>query len=239
MQQFKITEAQFRKFRRKFLTIYIPAVAVVVIVIAVADAYRNDSGGFPVWAITVPLLLAYFGFITYRTLRRQQRLMKSYTITIDGSTIIREQDNTPTISISFMEIKEIIKTRKGGFIIKGLHRTDLIAIPRSLNETGELERELQTLAPITTGKKDPLMLRYRSLLLLVAIGMYVIMYTVQNKIMIAVSALVLTGVLGWSFYEIQISKNVTTNSKRSSWFYLLVIASILYMTYIKLTLPVF
>src|ERR1700761_3509187 len=195
MSQFKINEEQFRKFRRRFLVIYIPFVVVAVSLIVVSDVYRTGDIGFPVWAVILPVFLAYFGFTVYRTLRRQQRLMTSYTITIEDGDITRVQDNTPTISISFMEIKEIIKTRKGGFLIKGLQRTDLIAIPKWLNETGELERELQTLAPITTGKKDPLMIRYQSLLVLLAVGMYVCLYTVQNKIATVASALVLIGVL--------------------------------------------
>jgi len=239
MSEFRISEEQFRKFRRKFLAIYVPVAVLVVGVFVVTDTYKSHDAGFPVWALVVPIMLAYFGFTVYRTLRRQQRLWMSYTITIEGGGITRVQANTPTISISFMEIKEIIKTRKGGFLIKGLHRTDLIAIPKWLNETGQLEQELQTLASITTDRKDPLMIRYRSLLVLLAIGLYVCLYSVQNKILVATSALLLTGVLGWTLYEIQISKNVTTYTKRSSWVYLLIIAGILYLTYIKLSLPVF
>ncbi len=239
MSQFKISEEQYRKFRRRFFAVYIPTIAVGVIAIIVANSYSSKGFDFQVWAITIPIFLIYFSFIFYRILRRQRRILLSYTVTITDSGITREQDKTPTISISFMEIKEIIKTRKGVFVVKGLYRTDLIAIPKWLNETGELERELQALAPITTDKKDPLMIRYRSLLMLLAVGLYVCLYSVQNKVVIGASALVLSGLLGWSFYEIQTSKNVTTYAKRGSWVYLLIIASILYMTYIKLTLPVF
>jgi hypothetical protein len=239
MSQFKISEQQYRKFRKRLLSIYIPFFCVIIAVIVVTNSYGKGGGEFPTWVIVIPVLLAYLGFILYRTLRRQQRIMSSYTITISESGITREQDSTPTISISFMEIKEIIKTKKGAFLVKGLGRTDLIGIPRSLNETGELERELQVLAPITTDKKDPLKMKYRWGLMLLAIALYICLYSVRNKVVIVGSGLLLSGLLGWSFYEIQRSKNVTTYTKRSSWIYLLIIASIVYMVYIKLTLPVF
>jgi hypothetical protein len=236
MSEFRINEEQYRKFRRKFLAVYIPIFAVALALLVVTQTFTKRSSGFPTWAIVIPGFVAYIGFTIFRLLRRQQQIMMSYSVIISSDEITREQVNTPTISISFREIKEIIKTRKGAFLIKGLHRTDLIAIPRWLNESGELEEELQKLAPITTDKKDPLMIRYRSLLVLLAVGMYVCLYTFQDKIVIAVSALLLVGLLGWSFYEIQVSKNVPTYTKRSSWLYLLIIASIIYMTYIKLTL---
>jgi hypothetical protein len=236
MSEFRINEEQYRKFRRKFLAVYFPIFAGALLWIVVMETYTKQSSGFPAWAAAILIFMAYIGFTLFRLLRRQRQILMSYSVTISSDGITREQANTPTISISFMEIKEIIKTKKGGFLIKGLHRTDLIAIPRWLNENGQLEQELQKLAPITTDKRDPLMIRYRSLLVLLAVGMYICLYTFQNKVVIAASALVLVGLLGWSFYEIQISKNVTTYRKRSSWLYLLIIASIIYMTYIKLTL---
>ncbi len=221
------------------LTIFVPGIAIMITVIAVVDSNSTRSGDFPIWLIIVPVFLLYFSFVIYRTLRRQRRILMSYTLTVTDSGITREQDSTPTISISFMEVKEIIKTRKGAFLVKGLDRKDLIFIPRDLNENGELEQKLQSLAPITTDKKDPFMIKYRLTLRLVALGMFLCLYTVHNKPVIAACALLLSGLLGWSIYETQTSKNVTSYAKRSSWFNLLIIAAILYLTYIKLTLPDF
>ena len=239
MQEFRISEAQFKKYQRRLLTYYIPFLVLVIAGVTVYNSYSTSTkgGDFAVWPILLPIFVLYFGFMVYRTIRRQRRLLMSYRIIIDDREITREQDKTPTISISFMEIKEIIKTRKGAFLVKGLNRTDVIGIPKWLNETGELEQHLQNLGPITTDKKDPLMLRYRSALMLVGLGLYICVFSVHNKVIVAVSAILLAGLLGRSFYEIQTSKNVTTYTKRSSWFYLLIIASLLYITYIKLTLP--
>jgi hypothetical protein len=239
MSEYRISEEQYRKFRRRYLTLYVPGIAVMIAVVALIDFYATRGGGFPVWIIIVPLFLVYFSFVIYRSLRRARRMLMSYTLVVTDTDITREQDSTPTISINFMEIKEIIRTRKGAFLVKGLHRTDLIAIPRELNETGVLEQELQTLAPITTDKKDPFMIKHRLILRMVALGMFLCLYTVHNKPIIAASALLLSGLLGWSVYETQISKNVTSYAKRSSWLNLLIIAAILYLTYIKITLPEF
>src|SRR5579859_2086803 len=107
MQVFKISAEQYKKFQRRLLAIYIPAIAIVVTVIAVADSYSTSRGDFPIWVIIVPVFLLYFSFVIYRTLRRQRRTLMSYTLTVADSGITREQDSTPTISISFMEVTEI------------------------------------------------------------------------------------------------------------------------------------
>ena len=239
MQVFRISEQQYRKFRRRLLAIYIPLFAIAITVIAVTEFITAASGGFPIGLIIVPFMLIYFSFVIYRTLRRQRRIMMSYTLTITDSGITREQDNTPTISISFMEVREIIKTRKGAFLIKGVDRKDLIYILRDLNEDGKLEQKLQSFAPITTDKKDPFMLKYRLTIRLVAIGMFLCLYNIHNKPVNVACALLLSGLLAWSIYETQTSKNVTTYAKRASWLNLLIIAAILYLTYIKVTLPDF
>lgn len=239
MKEFRITEPQYRKFQRRFLAIYIPTIALGIVVILIADIRSTPAGEFPIWTVLVPAFILYFSFIIYRTVRRQRRIMMTYLVSISDSDITRQQDKTPTISISFMEIKEIIKTKSGGFLVKGLDRTDVITIPKWLDETGELERALLTLAPITTDRRDPFLLRYRLGLRLLGIGLFICLLTVQNKIVIGFSALLLAGLIGWNFYEVQTSKNVTSGMKRSSWLLLLIIACILYLTYVKLTLPVF
>lgn len=77
--------------------------------------------------------------------------------------------------------------------------------------------------------------KYGTLLFILAIGMMLGVYTVTNKIIVGICGTAVTGIFIWAFYVIQTSKNVPGSTKRTSWFFLIVIVSIIYMTYMKLT----
>jgi hypothetical protein len=239
MSQYKIDDIQFKKFRKRYLLYYLPLVIVIAVVPTAIYLYRAPSTGIdiPVWPFVLLIIIPYYLFSMNRTLRLQRRLMKSYVLTVSDTGISREQYNTQTISISFMEIREIIRTKRGGFIIRGLDRTDTIQVPHWVDETGQLEKELQTLAPIATDVRDPLHLRYRSVLSMISLAMFIGLILTNNKIIVAICGIGLPILLIWSLYQIQTSKNVTQSAKLRSWIYLLIIAGILYMSWIKFTIP--
>jgi hypothetical protein len=72
-------------------------------------------------------------------------------------------------------------------------------------------------------------------LFVLGIGAVVCMYTVTNKIIMTISSILVAGLMVWVFYEIRVSKNVSHNAKQRSWFFLIGVVAILYMTYMKLT----
>jgi hypothetical protein len=234
MQQFKISEEGYKKMRKKWLIFGLPiaaAIAAIIIVINISNSIVDQSGTL----ISLPIFLAVMGFSVYRNLKKQKQFALSYSITISDSEISREQTNTPPLSINFMEIKEIVKTEKGGFTIKGRTRTDIIYVPYIIDNPQELEQRLANLAPITVMAKDPFYKKYRFLLTFLFMGAMVSVYAVTNKIIVGICGVLVTGLLLWAFYEIRISKNAPENTKRFSWFFLLIVISIIYVTYMKLT----
>ena len=235
MQQFKIGEDGYKKFRKRWLTIMLPLLTGTAVLVLLLNTYSARTTEVNVLPYLIPILAVWFGFGIFRSLRKQKKLLMSYRLTISEEGITREQMNTPPLSISFMEIKEIIKTKKGGFMIKGVDRTDVILVPYMIDDPEMLEERLQALAPITYNAKEPLYRKYGMVLFALALGMMLCVYTVTNKIMVAICAILLVGLFVWAFYEIRVSKNVPRNAKRSSWFFLIVVVAILYMTYLKLT----
>jgi len=235
MQQFKISEAGYKKFRKRSLRISIP---LFIVILAAGILISNSTSGkedvntsffvFPVVAILI-------GFSLYRGLRKQKEMLMSYSVTISDDRVTREQMNTRPLSLSFMEIKEIIKSEKGNFTIKGEGRENVIHIPYWIDGHAVLEQQLQTLAPMKVNTKDPWYQKYRIVLSLLLVAMMVAVYTVSNKIIVGICGIPLTGFLAWSFYKIRINKNLPENTRRSSWFFLIVIASVAYATYMKLT----
>jgi len=180
------------------------------------------------------LLPVLFGFNLFRTLKKQNRFLQSYTLTLSEEGITREQLNTPPLFISFMEIKEIVKTKKGGFIIKGLTRADVIYVSSFIENPQVLEERLQAMAPITTKSVDPVYRKYLPLLFFPTIGLYICVLTLTNKILVGISGALVVVLSIWGLFELQRNKNVPTNAKRRSWLLLILLASIIYMTVEKL-----
>jgi hypothetical protein len=236
MQQFKISEEAYRKFRKKWYNVIIPLAAVpIVVVLILVNTGGAGNGEVNTLPFVIPFVLILIGFSYYRGLKKQKQFVMSYSVTISDTEITREQMNTPPLSINFMEIKEIIKTEKGGFTIKGLTRTDVIHISYLIENPEALQQRLETFAPIRVSGKDPFYKKYRILLSILALGSIVAVITLTNKVIVGICGTLVTGLLIWSFYEIRTSKNIPINIKRRSWIYLIFIASIIYITYSKLT----
>ena len=235
MQQFKISEAGIKKFRKRLLIMVVPLAVVVAGLIIITNISRAKNTDVNTLPFVLPFVAALLGFSFYRSFRKQKKFLLSYSVTISEEGITREQMDTPPLSISFMEIREIIKTEKGGFMIKGIDRTDVIHIPYLIDNADVLEQRLQALAPITLNTKDPFYKKYGSLLFLLAIGMVVCMYVVPNKIIVGVCGTLLTGLFIAAFYELRTSKDFPASTKRISWLFLFFVAAIIYVTYAKLT----
>jgi hypothetical protein len=235
MQQFKVSDEGYKKFKKKWLTVALPVMVIVLAVIILVIILSPTDKEVNTLPFTIPFMVIIFGFSLFRSLRKQKKFLLSYSVTISGDGITREQLNTPALSISSIEIREIIKTEKGYFTIKGVNRTDVIHIPYCIDNYTVLEERLRELAPITVNTKDPFFKKYRAFLAIPAFGAILAVYLVTNKIIVCICAILVTALLIWAFYEIRISKNAPENTKRSSWIYFLIIASIVYVTYSKLT----
>lgn len=111
MQQFTLDGTAANKFIKQQLRISIP-----LALVGVGTAFYFGLGGYSndpsIWS-GISLGLIFITISVIRGWRRQQALIRSYTLTIGENRITREQKNTPTISLSFMEIKEISRTPKG------------------------------------------------------------------------------------------------------------------------------
>lgn len=95
-------------------------------------------------AICVGILLAIY-FVGWQRLKR---IYRSYTLTISGNVIMREQVNAPTIALSFTEVNEIAKYPNGSYVVKGKTDSEVIEIPKHIADTFTLERALNEIRPM-------------------------------------------------------------------------------------------
>lgn len=88
---------------------------VVATLVGLAIAHFNtkkDSDDFSMFPIFLPVIAIVVSTSVYRMLKQQKQLFESYVLSIDETSITREQRNTPTITISKWEVSEIPVLRK-------------------------------------------------------------------------------------------------------------------------------
>ena len=237
MQVFKISQDGFKEIKKQMLIRTLP-IMLIAVTVGIAISFinsKNNSAEVNVLPILIPIMAAAVGFGLYRGVNRQKSLFESYTLIITNNLITREQLNTPTISIYFNEVKEIAKHKNGSFTIKGKETVDLIVIPAQIDDYLQLETALQQIQPIVVKDKVSFMEKYQSLTGLVTVGLMLCVYTVNNKIIVALTGSTLVALMVWSFNKIRSSKNVDSKTKRSVWWVALVLASVIAVMIFKLT----
>ncbi|HMI60595.1 MAG TPA: hypothetical protein VK518_06795 [Puia sp.] len=234
MQTFKIAESSYKKIRKR---LYIAtAISIVVGCFIAMLTTSHGSIGFNVSSLSfmIPYLAVVIGLSFFSVFRRQKKILHTYSVTISDTGITQEQASVPSLTISFMEIKEIVKTKRGAFIIKGLQRRDIILIPYGIENKDELETRLAELAPISSKSQDPIYQHYRSFLSIGAFVMLLCANAVTNKVLAGIAGVLSIGLYIWAFYEIQTNNNISDGRKKRSYLYFLYIILVLATMYTKL-----
>ena len=215
-------------------TLPIMLIAVTVGITISSINSKDKTAEVNVLPIIIPFIAVVVGFGLYRGVNRQKGLFESYQLTLTNNLITREQLNTPTISIYFNDIKEIVKNKNGSFIVKGKDPTDLIMIPAQIDNYSDLEKTLNEIKQIATQLDKSFLQKYSIALTMLTLGLMFCVYTLTNKIFVAVCGTILVGILSWSFYEVRKSKNIDAKTKRGMWWVLIVLASIIGVVIMKL-----
>ena len=237
MEQFKIRQGGFKEIRKAMLIRAIP-ISLLAVFGGLAISYFNTSGqqsDLSVFPFVIPAALGALAFGLYRGVTRQKEIFDSYRLTIDNSSITREQHNTPTITISYADLSEIIKNQNGSFTIKGNSSVNVIGVPSQIDEYERLEKSLAEIRHISVKSSEPFLQKFQGLLSILTIGLMAAVYISKDKIIVGVSGTVLLVFFGYSFFEIQRSKNVDSKTKKGTWWLILVTASIVAVMYYKLT----
>jgi hypothetical protein len=238
MQQFKIRQDGFKEIRKAILIKSIP-ISLLAAFGGLAIGHFNTNGQqseVNVIPFAILIVLGALVFGLYRGVNRQKEIFDSYRLTLDNDSIKREQHNTPTISISNSDVSEIIKNSNGSFTIKGNSSVNLIGVPSQIDDYEKLEKSLAAIRQISTKSSVPFLQKLRGLLPILTIGLMAVVYISKVKIIVGASGTVLLVVLGYSFFEVQRSKNVDIKTKKGMWWLILVTASIVVVMYYKLLL---
>jgi hypothetical protein len=237
MQQFKLRKDGFAEIKKQMLARAIPTM-VIAIAGGLAIGLIN-SGPAESMAITLPIILVFIAGITTfsisNAIKRQKKLLESYTLTLTDNSITREQLDTPAISIDFNEISEISKEGNGNLRIRGKNKADLIIVHSQIENYSMLEEALTRFQPITAKPGDPFIRAIRPFLSLVTVGLMVWFYISDNKVIVAVTGTLLSLILLSSLFFVLRSKNVDRRTKWSSLIVIIVLASVIGVMIMKLS----
>lgn len=237
MEQFRIRQDGFKEIRKAMLIKAIP-ISLLAAFGGLAISHFNTNGqqsDVNVFPVVIPLVLGALAFGLYRGVNRQKEIFDSYVLTIDNIGITREQRNTPTIIITKTDLNEIIKNSNGSFTIKGNSTVNVIGVPSQIEDYERLEKLLSEIRQISSKTSEPVFQKFRGLLSILTIGLMAAVYISKDKVIVGISGTILLVVLGYSFFEVQRSKNIDSKTKKGMWWLILVTASIVGVMYYKLT----
>ncbi|MHC2992898.1 hypothetical protein OB13_15410 [Pontibacter sp. HJ8] len=233
MKVYRNNQSGFREIRQKALKISLP-IALLSILTGFGISYYN-TGGSDLGTLPFMLLVGggAVGFGMFKGLNRQRILFNSYTLTIDENFLQREQLHTPTVRIAKEAIQEIVRYPNGSFHVKGIQPADIIIMSHHLEPYDEMVATLQEFGNIRNAEIKSL--QQKLLLLGIPLGLVLmaIVYISTNKYLVFFSGTALVSGLAWSVYQVWTSKNVDKKTKRSMWWSLLIILSLLGIMYVK------
>lgn len=201
--------------------------------------FVNDKPfGLLEWIILIVFLAAIMTFAILKSIARQQEIYNSYRLVIDNKYLSRQQAGVPVMNLAFDKITQITKAENGDLLITGQKKENFIFISAFIEKYEEIVSQLSAIMPIAQRVKKNLLAQYPEIGAVGAIGLMCAVYISNNKIIAGVSGIALTVILIWCFYKIQASKLIDSKVKRTSWFILIVILSVLFITWHKVFIVV-
>ena len=236
-EEFQIIENGFTEIKKAILIKTIP-IAVLAMGTGLLISHFNTNGetsNINVLPFVIPIIIGALVIGLLKGINRQKELFESYKLTLNTNEIIREQLNTPTISIPHNEIKSISRNSKGILTIVGNSSTNVISVPSQINHPEKLVQLLSQIKPIIDSDKKSLLEKCKGLLIFLTLGLMATVYISKNKLLVGITGTLLILFLGYSFYEMYTNKNIDKKTKKGMWWLLLVLLSVIGNMYFKLT----
>ncbi len=236
MKQFKIRENGFKEIRKQTIMRTIPMILIAMLVGLVIFEFNpnNNTSDINVYPYIIPIIIGALAFGLNKGIKRQKAIYETYLLTIDDSGVTREQGNTPAIRLLFSEIKKITKTNQGGFVITGKNLANSIIVPAQIEYLNQFENLLKEHCSIPIKISKPMIQRLMIPMIIAVLGLMAITYISTNKILVSFSGTTLTAIMIWSFIKIQTNKNIDKKTRKSSYWVIFVILSIIGVMIFKL-----
>ena len=218
MQQFRFSEEGLNQFMKKAITRVILINIIMFIGISLMPNMKKMPPSFNIPMLGFfALIMVGTSFFTFKKLKAQ---LKTFTLTITETEIIREQVNLPTIRHQFSEITEIQKTDKNDFIIKKQGLKDAIGISPYIDNYDDLEKRLGEIKPIKY-VSQPFLVKFILPLLGVWMVAIYLLFTSVNPFIVLPLGILFLSVFIYGIIVARKNKNIDAKTKRLMYFALL------------------
>lgn len=235
---FKIRTNGFKEIKKQLIIKSLPLI-LISMSFGLAIVFFNTEDKqdlITILPFMIPILLFAFGYGIFKGIKRQKMLFQTYKLIFSENNVIREQINTPLINIQFEEIKSISKDKKGNFTIKGKTTIDTILIPAQIDNYENLEMLINKIKPIEKFHQPTFDEKYKIPTIILTLFCMAAVYVSFNKILVGICGFIVSCLLIRSFIQIKKNNNIDSKTKRIGYYLLLVLASIIAVTIMKVTL---
>ncbi len=132
-----------------------------------------------------------------RLLRRQKKAITDYSLVIDTDTITAYPSLPGELTLSRIEITQIVKNTDGSYLIIGNAGKTVISVPAHVENPDRLEASLNTFAPIAVNPTNSFIGKYFKVILLAIItGLIAFIYASGKVLVSAIGAALTVTLIG-------------------------------------------
>ena len=233
---FEIKANKFEEIKKQLIIKTLP-ILLISIALGFAISFLNAKKGdlLSTWLIMITLLFLVYGYSLFSDLKKQKMLFRSYKLIFSEHNVIREQINTPLITILFDDIKSIAKNKNGSYTIKGKITSETILVPAQIDDYETLEMLFNQIRPIENFSQPAFDEKYKIPIVILTLFCLGTVYISVNKILVGICALILSGLLIRSLIKVKNNNNIDRKTKKNRYYgSFLVLAYVIVVTIKKI-----
>ena len=227
----RFPEIERKTFKRLIAMMGTAALVSMLLIVYDGIDLNRDWDLLIIWAILIILL---FGFITYRTLKKQDKNLQTFTLAIDDENIVRTQANS-TVTIPISSISRISESKKGTLCIIGKNDVDVIPVSAYLKDYEQLKADLYKIKPFETTKADLFWQKFGMVAVFLPAILMMVVFISDNKYVVGIGGAVVVATFGW--YIIKIFQMSESNKSLRRLPYMMILVVIAVLLKMLFTLP--
>jgi hypothetical protein len=236
MPEYKNKPEGFIFLRKKIIWKSIPISALSIVTGLVISYFgeKNNPVDLLTWSLIVAVAIFAVFFGIKKGIEYQKSAYNKYALEVGIDYITYKKDGLTAETFCFNEITKIEEDKDGNLLVYGqVIKKKPIFVSVYLENYDELKNTLLSIEPITPQLPKNVLKKYPLMLPLFVAGLMACVYISYNKIIVAVSGLLLLSFLIWAFFSIRKSMPSDSPARRSLWWLPVVLFSIICIVFYK------
>jgi hypothetical protein len=234
--EYRIKVDGFKEIQKRIVLKQIPfTLFTLTIAIYIYYSYLTKIEiGINILPFIIIVVILYLGYGSFKRIKFQKTVFESFRLIILEDSITREQQLLGTKTIPKNQISSISKQKNADLTIIGANQLGFINIPAQIENYTEIEQILNQIQPIMNIEKENLWVKYASYFNYLIFILFIGVFFLKNKIIVALSGSILIFFLMVSFIYVMKSKLIDKKTKKLFWGVFILILGIMGAMYTKL-----